>query len=204
MAYLKPQSPIKLGEDHIYPLTTIDQVVMDNGKRLSGVGVYLEKPEESDDTNLETGVNADTLGGILPSEFTLKSEFNEYKNTLEADICENYVSKSDVPVTSVNGMTGDIKITELHRIIFPFHSSGWTEQDDGRFTQLSELSGITSETRACSIDIDMSNATVDNISDLRDAWSVIDIAETVDGGILLTAFDGAPEIDFNVIVEVLL
>ena len=204
MAYLKPQSPIKLGEDHIYPLTTIDQVVMSDGKRLGGVGVYLEKPEDGEDTTLEAGVNADTLGGILPSGFVLNSDFNEYKNTLEADISENYVAKSDIPVTSVNGMFGDIKIAELHRIVFPFSDSGWVEQDDGRFTQLSELSGITSETHACSIDIDMGNATADNISDLRDAWSMIDIAETVDGGILLTAFDGAPEIDFNVIVEVLL
>ena len=28
MAYLKPQSPIKNGEDHVYPLTTYDQIVM--------------------------------------------------------------------------------------------------------------------------------------------------------------------------------
>lgn len=36
MAYLKPQSPIKNGEDYIYPLTTHDQVILSNGNRWSG------------------------------------------------------------------------------------------------------------------------------------------------------------------------
>lgn len=36
--YLKPQSPIKYKKDdaYIYPLTTADQVIMDDGSRLSG------------------------------------------------------------------------------------------------------------------------------------------------------------------------
>lgn len=49
MTYLKPQSPIKYKEDYIYPLTTIDQVVMEDGQRLSGVGVYLDKPDEGEE-----------------------------------------------------------------------------------------------------------------------------------------------------------
>lgn len=36
MAYLKPQSPITNGEDHIYPLTTYDQVIMPDGSRWNG------------------------------------------------------------------------------------------------------------------------------------------------------------------------
>lgn len=36
MAYLKPQSPLKKGEDHIYPLTTYDQIIMANGSRWDG------------------------------------------------------------------------------------------------------------------------------------------------------------------------
>ena len=38
MAYLKPQSPIKDKDgDYIYPLTTVDQVVMPDGRRLNAV-----------------------------------------------------------------------------------------------------------------------------------------------------------------------
>lgn len=68
MAYLKPQSPIRYGEDHIYPLTTVDQIMMDDGNRLSGVGVYLEKPEESTDTTVY-GNNATTFNGYTFDAF---------------------------------------------------------------------------------------------------------------------------------------
>ena len=37
MAYIKPQSPLKLGEDHIYPLTTYDQILMPDGSRWEGI-----------------------------------------------------------------------------------------------------------------------------------------------------------------------
>lgn len=78
MAYLKPQSPIKYKEDYIYPPTTIDQIIMDDGQRLSGVGVYLDQPEGEETT--VAGLNADTLGGIAPSGFVMQSELNSYKN----------------------------------------------------------------------------------------------------------------------------
>lgn len=35
MAYLKPQSPLKNNDDYIYPLTTVDQIIMEDGSRLS-------------------------------------------------------------------------------------------------------------------------------------------------------------------------
>lgn len=35
MAYLKPQSPLIIGEDHIYPLTTYDQIINKDGNRVS-------------------------------------------------------------------------------------------------------------------------------------------------------------------------
>lgn len=36
MAYLKPQSPITNGEDHLYPLTTYDQIIMPDESRWNG------------------------------------------------------------------------------------------------------------------------------------------------------------------------
>ena len=38
MRYEKPQSPLKLGENHIYPLTTYDQIILDDGSRWDGLG----------------------------------------------------------------------------------------------------------------------------------------------------------------------
>ena len=37
MAYLKPQSPLIMGEDHIYPLTTYDQIINKDGNRVTEV-----------------------------------------------------------------------------------------------------------------------------------------------------------------------
>lgn len=41
MAYLKPQSPIKNGDDHVYPLTMADQVILADGSRLEQAGVIV-------------------------------------------------------------------------------------------------------------------------------------------------------------------
>ena len=37
MSYLKPQTPIELGGNYIYPLTTADQVIVSNGNRLNSL-----------------------------------------------------------------------------------------------------------------------------------------------------------------------
>lgn len=47
MTYLKPQSPIKFQEDHIYPLTTADQVILEDGSRWDGGAEANEKIENA-------------------------------------------------------------------------------------------------------------------------------------------------------------
>lgn len=37
MEYLKPQSPIKIGENYIYPLTTSDQIINGDGERIKNI-----------------------------------------------------------------------------------------------------------------------------------------------------------------------
>lgn len=37
MAYLKPQSPLIIGENHIYPLTTYDQIINKDGNRVTEI-----------------------------------------------------------------------------------------------------------------------------------------------------------------------
>ena len=76
MAYIKPQYPLKSGENYIYPPTTADQVIIGDNKRLSGVGVYLDKPDEGENTTI-AGINADTLGGIAAGDFVTQSELNK-------------------------------------------------------------------------------------------------------------------------------
>ena len=63
MSYLKPQSPIKNGEDHIYPLTTIDQIIMEDGSRLGGNGKLNIKP--SDIADIVPAVTTDDDGKFM-------------------------------------------------------------------------------------------------------------------------------------------
>ena len=116
MAYLKPQSPIKYNEDHIYPLTTADQIIMDSGNRLSGVGVYLEKPD-GEDTTVQ-GNNADTLGGIAASDFVLKTEMGAYEDSvtnnitnLETNVATNYLLK--IETASDSNKLGGVDASEF-------------------------------------------------------------------------------------------
>lgn len=37
MEYLKPQSPVKIGENYIYPLTTSDQIINGDGERIKNI-----------------------------------------------------------------------------------------------------------------------------------------------------------------------
>jgi len=36
MGYYKPQSPLKKGNNYVYPLTTYDQIILKNGERWTG------------------------------------------------------------------------------------------------------------------------------------------------------------------------
>lgn len=71
--YYKPQSPIQSGEDFIYPLTTSDQVMVDEDTRLNAVAVYLENINNSTDTTVY-GNNATTLGGVAAEDYALKTD----------------------------------------------------------------------------------------------------------------------------------
>lgn len=63
MAYLKPQSPMKNGDNYIYPLTTIDQVIKADGSRLGGDGQL--NIQANDIANIIPVVTADDNGKFM-------------------------------------------------------------------------------------------------------------------------------------------
>ena len=87
----------------------------------------------------------------------------------------------------------------INRIFLEVPTANWVQADTGRYTQLIPIEGVTEHSKCYHLDIDMSNATEDNISDIKKAWSYIDYAETITGGILLTCFTDVPTIDFTTI-----
>lgn len=69
MAIAKPQKPLMVNEQEIYPLTSADQVVMADGTRMPNHGlVSIDDPEFSEDV-VPVGIDADTLGGELPKYY---------------------------------------------------------------------------------------------------------------------------------------
>ena len=87
------------------------------------------------------------------------------------------------------------------RISVAVLSNGWVQSETGRYTKTVLVEGIDENTACSTIDLDMSNITEDNITDIKQAWSLVDNVETVNGGFLFTAFTEAPAIDFDVIVD---
>lgn len=120
-----------------------------------------------------------------------------------------YWGQNNEPLTSVNGKYGNAVLTaeDVGASVIRFYTlsvpaSNWVAQEDGSYTQQVAIDGLTSSNYA-NADIDMSNATVDTASYLRDAWSMIGRAQTVNDGIILTCFEDVPTIDMTVKLEVI-
>lgn len=90
----------------------------------------------------------------------------------------------------------------MNRINFNVPADGWTQTETGRYTQIIPVTGINVYSHCYHIDLDMSAVTEETVEDIKSAWSLIDNAETVNGGIMLTSFTEAPSVDFPVITDV--
>lgn len=90
----------------------------------------------------------------------------------------------------------------INRISFSVPASNWTQADTGRYTQTVAVDDITSHSTCYHLDLDMSSVTEDTIEDIKEAWSLVDNAETTDEGILLTCFTDVPTVDLTLIVDI--
>ena len=72
---VKPQSPLQHTEsgDYFYPLTTMDQVIMEDGSRLNDCNFLTVDNGDSIEGEV-VPVNADTLGGHKAEDFVKKSD----------------------------------------------------------------------------------------------------------------------------------
>lgn len=90
----------------------------------------------------------------------------------------------------------------MTRISLNVPASGWIQSGSGRYTQTISVNNIVASSKCYHIDIDMSTATEATFKNIKDAWMLVDNAETVNGGIMLTCFSEAPSIDFNLIADI--
>lgn len=79
MATVKTQTPLMLGENYIYPLTTADQVIIADGTRLMKNGTITA----DDAIHAKSSDDADKLGGVHANEYVLKTD--KIDNAAHAD-----------------------------------------------------------------------------------------------------------------------
>lgn len=75
MSYLKPQTPLQHKDgDYFYPLTTIDQVIMEDGlTRLSGADLVSVSTDDAPEGEVAK-INAELLDGRPSSDYVLKTD----------------------------------------------------------------------------------------------------------------------------------
>ena len=110
----------------------------------------------------------------------------------------DFTSEQLAALTGPRGYDG---VMSRHMFSLLFPASGWAEQSDGSFTQ--QIAADVSASDYGHVDLDTSAVTADTYADASGAWAMIAKAQTVDGGVLLTSFAGAPEMDIPVKVEVI-
>lgn len=117
---------------------------------------------------------------------------------LNGQVASYYASKTDVSSLTAS----DVGAAAIAFYTLSFPVSGWVLGNDGAYTQQVAVSGLTQNNNG-HVDIDMSSATVNTAADLQDAWAMVGRAQSIAGALKLTCFDGAPEIDISVKLEVI-
>lgn len=117
---------------------------------------------------------------------------------LNGQVASYYASKTDVSSLTAS----DVGAAAIAFYTLSFPVSGWVLGSDGAYTQQVAVSGLTQNNNG-HVDIDMSSATVNTAADLQDAWAMVGRAQSIAGALKLTCFDGAPEIDISVKLEVI-
>ena len=172
MAYLKPQSPIKYNEDHIYPLTTADQVILSDGSRLEKNGEVIADKAHIADTShiadkLSTTRTISLTGDVIGSA--------------------NFDGSAGISINTTVSASNYYHVT--------FKASNWSSS--APYTQTVSVSGIKSSDNPIA-DINMSAATSSNSADLLGAWMLVGRIATADGKITAYCYEEKPTVDISV------
>ena len=195
-----------------------DQIIMPDGTIWDGIAATITDTELStvSDSPVANKVITTALNNIENRVSNIKKLSSDPRENDEGNpmLSTMDIIKKKYPIVDENGQSTtyptfasqvffndgtSLENNVINRIFLEVPAVNWVQADTGRYTQLIPIEGVTEYTKCYHLDIDMSNATEDNISDIKKAWSYIDYAETITGGILLTCFTDVPTIDFTTI-----
>lgn len=90
MPNYKLQSPLVINNNGIYPLTTVDQVILDDNSRLNSKMVTIDLNTENDEVTKLPTRDADTLGGIPANKYALKDNLAVIDNYITTMTAEDF------------------------------------------------------------------------------------------------------------------
>ena len=210
MEYLKPQKPIKFKEDYIYPLTTADQVIVEEGQRLSGVGVYLSVPAENAEVvdYLKPSYPLKNANGFLYPQTTADQVLLADGSKLEKDgqISANRLVEArtislvgdvvgSVDFDGSHGVTINTAVSASNYYTATFYADNWG--DSAPYSQTITVDGINASDNPI-VDINMSSATDANVEEMLNAWSFIARIVTNDNSITGYCYTEKPEMDVTI------
>lgn len=173
MAYYKPQSPIKNGEDYIYPLTVHDQIIMPDGNRWDG--------KTFDETIVVNNVTTTAEG------FILDARQGQVLNNLITQTASN-LSQSISQKASTANYTATLS------------SSGWSSS--APYTQTVSVSGILASDTPF-VDINMSGASTGSAGEaLTEAWTLVGRITANAGSITAYCYKEKPTVNIPLILKV--
>ena len=112
-----------------------------------------------------------------------------------------YADFTPEQLAALTGPRGYDGVMSRHMFYLHFPADGWQENEDGGFSQ--QIAADVSASDSGHVDLNMDLISADAYADVSGAWAMIARAQTVAGGVLLTSYAGAPEIDIPVKVEVI-
>lgn len=102
--FLKPQSPLQHREGaYLYPLTTIDQVILEDNTRLNAAFENVVFASEGNQESTVAPLNADTLGGQLPSYYAKATKLTPRNLLDNSDFTNPVNQRGYTDGTLVNG-----------------------------------------------------------------------------------------------------
>lgn len=143
------------------------------------------------DTNITSTMLDESVCGLMQDAVTgiSSQQMNAQWEAMTRELAEALNNTQD----------GNLLTRTQYNAVAPV--GGWVMQSDGRFTNSVSVAGVL-ETDEGTIDVDMTNATVETAKDFTAGWAMVDKAETGNNVVLLTCFYDTPIIDLPIIVEV--
>lgn len=196
-----PTAPSITRNDSTFDISLAQVYVQTGTTEITNAAITDERFNENVCGLMEDGVTGLPTGMISAQWNSIISEMLAKRdNTFEQMQAQWDAMLKQLSDALENVQGGSILQKNLYTVMVP--ADGWTENEDGSYSQTVTVEGVLASD-AATVDVDMSNVTVDTAADIQDAWAMVGSVESQGGGFMLTCYDSVPEIDLPMKAEVI-